>query len=165
MLLNRNTVHFSEQKWCSSKKNPGLPTLLYLFMSFLERKPCIQHCKFILGSSVRSQDISGRGWGAGKRWRQTDTSVDFRDIKMLRVFDCFYSQSLWIVFSVKFIIYLRFQFFSLFLHAVITVSSLMIERHINIPFLLNKQKSCQLKSLFQCIVLFCLIKEASSWLL
>ena len=95
------------------KKIPGLPTLLYLFMSFLEIKPCIQHCKFILGSSVRSQDISGRGWGAGKRWRQTDTSVHFRDIKMLRAFSVLYSWSLWIVFSVKFIIYLRFQFLSL----------------------------------------------------
>lgn len=54
-LLNRNAVRFSEQEWCSfetkpkkrKRKTSKLPTLLYLFMNLLERKPCIQHCQFI----------------------------------------------------------------------------------------------------------------------
>lgn len=75
-----------------------LPTLLYLFMSFLELKPCIQHCKFIEGSALRVY------WGG----READTSVGFIDIKVFRVFYCSCHPS--IASSVKFFTCLRFRF-------------------------------------------------------
>lgn len=78
-------------------------------MNFLEIKPCIQHCKFISGSAIRIYQ-DGDGEAGREEEMETDTSVDFIDIKIriLLFFVIF-----WIVFSVKLIICLRFQFISL----------------------------------------------------
>lgn len=136
-----------------------LPTLLYLFMNFLEIEPCIQHCKFwglcLEGVSGKKREREG----AREREREGDTSVDFIDIKMLSILLFLSSFGLPSVLSSLFVLDSNLSFF---LSAVITISYLIITWHINILLMLNKQVSCQLKSFFQNIFLLSLITEVFS---
>lgn len=90
-----------------------LPTLLYLFMNFLEIKPCIQHCKFwgLCLEGVSGKERKGTSEGEGEGRRQNCGFYRHQNVEDFIVFII-----LWIAFSVEFIISLRLQFIFLLIN-------------------------------------------------